>query len=388
MTIGKRSLALVTLCGLVLVAFAAGTRPAGTDGQQPFVDRILVQTSEDFPGASPVEVIGTVVASADATTTFTAATAKAEPAPAKAPEATPAENDPIVVAALPPSNVAPTSVAAPVETEAEIVPAPKGETPDLVQLPDECVVLEVCVDHYLFELYQRSAKLDTSKVVERRKVKVKRKGKVVTVTRSFTKLVNEDFTWKDPHAAEKAGMSMMDYVIGGMDRGFKLKLFQALRAAEKEGHAPGITSGFRDDYRQSIATGLKAASNRSYHGGSLRGGYGHGMAADVVSTKGATRAQRWVTTEVLWKWIDANEQQFGVGRPYLDRDPPHVTPIDGEEYVSRRGTKVQVAGAGAAKPARVAVKHVHVGAKAKQKPGARKSRPVLSAKQKAAPGRP
>jgi len=25
----------------------------------------------------------------------------------------------------------------------------------------------------------------------------------VTVTKSFTKLVNEDFTWKDPKAAEK-----------------------------------------------------------------------------------------------------------------------------------------------------------------------------------------
>ena len=67
-------------------------------------------------------------------------------------------------------------------------------------------------------------------------------------------------------------MSLMDYVIGGMDRDFKLRLFQTLRAAEKAGLSPGITSGFRDDYRQSIASGQKAASNRSYHGGSLRGG--------------------------------------------------------------------------------------------------------------------
>ena len=36
--------------------------------------------------------------------------------------------------------------------------------------------------------------------------------------------------------------------------------------------AHGITSAFRDDYRQSIASGLKAATDWSYHGGSFRGG--------------------------------------------------------------------------------------------------------------------
>jgi hypothetical protein len=132
-------------------------------------------------------------------------------------------------------------------------------------------------------------------------------------------------------------MSMMDYVIGGMERSFKLKLFHALYAAEAAGLQPGITSAFRDDYRQSIASGMKAASDRSYHGGSFRGGYGRGQAADIVSVNGATRAKRWVSTEALWKWVDANGKQFGIGRPYLDRDPPHVGPIDGQEYTSRRG---------------------------------------------------
>jgi hypothetical protein len=347
---------------------------------QPLVGRAAVQTDDQFPVRSPIEMIRTVVASADGTTTVEAAISKTA-------DATPAESDPIVVAALPPANVVPAPSAAPVEAETQVVPEPKDETPELVQILDECLVLEVCVDHYLFELYQRSAKLDTNKVHERRKVQVWRKGKAITVTRRFTRLVSEDFTWKDPHAAEKAGMSLMDYVIGGMDRSFKLKLYQALRAAEKEGLAPGITSGFRDDYRQSIASGLKAASNRSYHGGSLRGGYGHGLAADVVSTKGATRAQRWVTTDVLWKWIDANELQFGVGRPYLAKDAPHVAPIDGAEYVSRRGSKLQVAAADSAKPKLIAAKQVHAAAKAKQTPSARQRRPVLSAKQKRTPDR-
>ena len=56
-----------------------------------------------------------------------------------------------------------------------------------------------------------------------------------------------------------------------------------------------------------------------------------------MSVKGNSRAQRWVSTEKLWKWIDANGKDFGIGRPYLDRDPPHVAPTDGQEYVSRRG---------------------------------------------------
>jgi len=145
---------------------------------------------------------------------------------------------------------------------------------------------------------------------------------------------------------------MMDYVIGGMDKSFKLKLFHMLHAAEEAGLSPGITSAFRDDYRQSIASGLKAATDRSYHGGSSRGGYSHGLAADVVSVNNGPRTQRWASTENFWKWIDAHEKEFGIGRPYLDRDPPHVAPIDGKEYVSRRGTKTVHADAKERKAAR------------------------------------
>jgi hypothetical protein len=46
----------------------------------------------------------------------------------------------------------------------------------------------------------------------------------------------------------------------------------------------------------------------------------------------------------LWKWIDAHGLEYGVGRPYLDRDPPHVVPTDGKEYTDRRRrAKVQQA---------------------------------------------
>jgi hypothetical protein len=221
----------------------------------------------------------------------------------------------------------------------------------------QCEIADSCIDRYLWALYQRTPKEDSIKVQERRQVTVKKKRKTVTVTKTFTRLVDEDFGWKDPKAAEKAGMPMMDYVIGGMDPTFKLKLFHTLRAAEEAGLSPGITSAFRDDYRQSIASGLKAATDRSYHGGSFRGGYGHGFAADVVSVKGATRAERWISTECFWKWIDVHGNEFGIGRPYLDRDPPHVAPIDGKEYAShRRGTAVQHAEANMKKRKRLAVR--------------------------------
>ena len=209
---------------------------------------------------------------------------------------------------------------------------------------DECLVVEICIDDYLWTLYERTQKVDANKIVERKKVTVKKNGKTRTVVKSSTKIVDQDFAWKDPKAAERAGMSLKDYVIGGMDARFKVKLFRALRAMDDAGLAPGITSAFRDDYRQSIASGLKAASDRSYHGGSFRGGYGHGLAADIVSVKGETRGQRWISTEILWKWIDAHGEEYGVGRPYLDRDPPHVGPIDGKEYADkRRGGKAQQA---------------------------------------------
>jgi D-alanyl-D-alanine carboxypeptidase len=270
-------------------------------------------------------------------------------------EATPAshEPEPIVTAALTdtsemlPPETSPDQVAkSPVARESG------GAHPavDSTEVLDECFVVDTCIDRYLWLLYQRTPKEDAVKTQERRKVTVRKKGRLVSVTRTFTTVADEDFSWKDPKAAEKAGMPMVDYVIGGMDRGFKLKLFHMLHAAEEAGLSPGITSAFRDDYRQSIASGLKAANDRSYHGGSFHGGYGHGLAADIVSVNGATRAQRFTSTETLWKWTDAHGQEFGIGRPYLDRDPPHVAPIDGKEYANHHpGIKARRVGS-AAKP--------------------------------------
>ena len=224
----------------------------------------------------------------------------------------------------------------------------------------------------------RKAAGDTAKVQERVNVTVKKKGKPRVVLKTVTKYVTQDFAWKDPIAAQKAGMSLKDYVIGGMDRSFKGKLYHALRAMDDAGFMPGITSAFRDNYRQSIASGNKAASDSSYHGGSRRGGYGHGLAADLVSVKGETRSQRYGASEELWKWIDAHEKELGIGRPYRDRDPPHVGPLDGKEYADKRGQKIAGLQKKNAQNARLQTKKRQPGAG--NNPGATRATPAKSAK--------
>jgi hypothetical protein len=245
-----------------------------------------------------------------------------------------------------------------------------------VQTLDECSAAEVCIDQYLWSLYQRAPKVDTIRVPQQIEVSVKKKGKTRVVSKTVTKIVEEDFTWKDPKAAQKAGMSLADYVIGGMDRSFKQRLYRALHALDDAGLSPGITSGFRDDYRQSLASGNKAAIDSSYHGGSRRGGYGHGLAVDLVSTKGETRAERLGWSDQLWKWIDTHGKEFGIGRPYLDRDPPHVGPIDGKEYADHRGgANAQLVALETSKSRRLAAHDDH---KMRKRSGAARSSKVKS----------
>jgi hypothetical protein len=309
-----------TANALAAIATAGATPVA----QEPGVATSSIDSSDALPPAKPLMQ----VASADPTASIApVAEAAADPAPgAEAPK-------PVVVAALTDSSEVLPQETSPAHADAK--PADIKPSVDTAAVLDECFVVDACIDRYLWVLYQRTPKEDTVKEQTRREVTLRRKGKMVTVTRTVTQVVDEDFAWKDPKAAEHVGMSMTDYVIGGMDRDFKLKLFHLLLAAEQAGLSPGITSAFRDDYRQSIASGLKAANDRSFHGGSFRGGYGHGLAADIVSVSGATRAQRQTSSETLWNWVDKHGKDYGVGRPYHDHDPPHVGPIDGSEYASR-----------------------------------------------------
>jgi hypothetical protein len=148
------------------------------------------------------------------------------------------------------------------------------------------------VNQYLWSVYQRSP--------------VKQDG-------------SGDFTWKDGAAAARREMSLADYVIVGMDRDFRELLYRAGLAMDAAGFRWTILSGFRDDYRQGLASGYKARTTNSLHGGSATtGGYGHGCAVDIKDADGNSRG--------LWVWLDAHGAELGLERPLAGLDPAHVQP--------------------------------------------------------------
>jgi hypothetical protein len=148
------------------------------------------------------------------------------------------------------------------------------------------------VDAYLWEVYQRQP-----------------------VKRDST----GDFTWKDPKAAMRFGVSMPAYVIGGMDRDFREQLYHAGHAMDAAGLRWSILSAFRDDYRQALASGFKARPGNSLHGGSRAvGGYGHGRAVDVMDADGNHAA--------VWRWLDRHGAKYGLSRPMPGADPAHIQP--------------------------------------------------------------
>src|SRR5713101_10030234 len=63
-----------------------------------------------------------------------------------------------------------------------------------VERVDECMATKICIDRYIWSLYERTRKIDTIKVPEQIKVSVKLKGKTRIVTKTITKLIDEDFT--------------------------------------------------------------------------------------------------------------------------------------------------------------------------------------------------
>ena len=167
------------------------------------------------------------------------------------------------------------------------------------------------VDDYLWEVYQRQpVKRDSS----------------------------GDFTWKDPASAKRMGLSLADYVIGGMDPKFRERLYQAGRAMDADGIQWSMLSAFRDDYRQRLASGFKASTGNSLHGGSRRtGGYGHGRAIDITTSDG--------DPEVVWKWLDVNGSKYGLHRPLPGPDPAHVQQVGdgGKISVVKRKARAKIA---------------------------------------------
>jgi hypothetical protein len=128
-----------------------------------------------------------------------------------------------------------------------------------------------------------------------------------------------DFTWKDPAAAAHLGMSLKTYVIGGMDPDLRELLYHAGLAMDAARIHWTILSAFRDDYRQSLASGHKAHTNNSLHGGSAAtGGYGHGCAVDIKEADG--------NSDIVWRWLDKNSAKIGLQRLLPRADPAHVQP--------------------------------------------------------------
>ena len=66
-------------------------------------------------------------------------------------------------------------------TPLDQVHADTNEASNGIKPPDECPVPEICIDQYLWSLYQRAPKVDTVKVVEQQKVPVIKKGKLQTI---------------------------------------------------------------------------------------------------------------------------------------------------------------------------------------------------------------
>jgi hypothetical protein len=137
--------------------------------------------------------------------------------------------------------------------------------------------------------------------------------------RSSTKTDSHgDFTWKDGAAAARLGLPIEEYVIGGADPDFRELLYAMGQAMDAAGVDWTILSAFRDDYRQSLAAGLKAKVDNSFHGGSVAtGGYGHGCAADLASSNG-------LSNDAVWRWVDRHGLQFGLHRPLRAIDPAHL----------------------------------------------------------------
>jgi len=58
-----------------------------------------------------------------------------------------------------------------------------------VETPSECPAPEICIDDYLWALYERTPKIDTNKVLERVRVKAKVTIKKKSKTRTVTKII-------------------------------------------------------------------------------------------------------------------------------------------------------------------------------------------------------
>ena len=173
----RRSAKVTTaLCGTVVlagwvVAWLAGFGSAGIEnaGAVPIEDRRAPSLTADagLADAPQATALGNVaVANADVATA-------AEPVTGTAAWPDPSQ--------VPPPEISPVQVAT-ASTPDPVLNDVK-EAVNSIEILDECLVVDICIDRYLWALYQRTPKEDTIKVQEQRKVTVKEeRRKTVTVT--------------------------------------------------------------------------------------------------------------------------------------------------------------------------------------------------------------
>ncbi len=147
-----------------------------------------------------------------------------------------------------------------------------------------------------------------------------------------------DFFEKDIIAAEKMGMELCEYSIGGLIAKNRPSLAEMLRAVEEEtGVEPGITACFRDDKYRPRAEGKANDPRDSFHGGTnVTKGYGDGEACDIVGLA-HNRRERDERNAVVWAWLRKNDERFGWKLIYGECDGGHVAPLKGREYYAKFG---------------------------------------------------
>jgi hypothetical protein len=132
-----------------------------------------------------------------------------------------------------------------------------------------------------------------------------------------------DFSWKDRAAAALVGRTVCDYAINGMHQDLREALYVLGQSADAAGINWSLLSGFRDNFRQRIASGFKASDCKSWHGGSCRTqGWGDGRAADLwVADQNGYPVR---DASALLALVDQMAPALGLSRPMPGADPPHV----------------------------------------------------------------
>lgn len=138
------------------------------------------------------------------------------------------------------------------------------------------------------------------------------------------------FTWKDRVAAERRGMGVCQYAIGGLNPSFKETLARLGERLDEAGLNWSMLSAFRDDYRQSIASGFKARGGNSLHGGSrATKGYGDGRAIDITVSP-VTELYR------VFQIVDTFGRSLGLQRPMPRYDAAHIQSGGSRQVASKK----------------------------------------------------